>query len=327
MANHSDKSVQREVNKMTNKVTNPSTKGSITPDSVVPKIPKTKSQRTSEEISKPKTKSLPHTEPKLNKITPDINLPKSPKVTKPKGTTISQHITKPQQVKAPSMGRIPTNPFKENLPKSLEERAKSRSEAGKKAWQTRVAKMTPEQLQEYKQSFAERMRQARAKKAGTDYTPAPEPSVEEPPYYTTTASEDVLPIDELEAPTEESYYPTLSIIDAIRDKIANLERDVDVREIPLDARKNTLLSMFDEHVASLEGTPAMKEYLQYLEDNADIINHHLDTIKYFDSGDDDSVYGVVDNEFGTLARLLIRRPLMPIEAESMSYLSEYSNNY
>ena len=51
------------------------------------------------------------------------------------------------------------------------------------------------------------------------------------------------------------------------------------------------------------------------------------TIKYFDSGDDDSVYGVVDNEVGTLARLLIRRPLTPIEAESMSYLSEYSNNY
>lgn len=251
MANHSDKSVQREVNKMTNKVTNPSTKGSITPDSVVPKIPKTKSQRTSEEISKPKTKSLPTAEPKLNKITPDINLPKSPKVTKPKGKTISKRISKS----------------------------------------------------------------------------APEPSTEGISYRAATETEDVLPVDELEAPTEEPYYPTLSIIDAIRDKIANLERDVDVREIPLDARKNTLLSMFDEHVASLEGTPAMKEYLQYLEDNADIINHHLDTIKYFDSGDDDSVYGVIDNEFGILARLLIRRPLMPIEAESMSYLSEYSSNY
>lgn len=112
------------------------------------------------------------------------------------------------------------------------------------------------------------------------------------------------------------YYPTFTIIDVVRDRIINLERKAKP-DIPIEERKNTLLSIFEDTVTSLSDNIEM--YEQYLKNNESDIAEFLDVITY------DSDAEKVSCSFVRLGRLLNTQPLSASQAVGLSLMSEYYN--
>lgn len=112
------------------------------------------------------------------------------------------------------------------------------------------------------------------------------------------------------------YYPTFSIIDVVRDRIINLERKAKP-DIPIEERKNTLLSIFEDSVTSFSDN--ISAYELYLKNNEPEIAELLDVITY------DSDAEKVSYSFVRLGRLLNTQSLSPSQAEGLSLMSEYYN--
>ena len=128
------------------------------------------------------------------------------------------------------------------------------------------------------------------------------------PYEEETYSEPELP-----------YYPTLSKIEWVRNAIASLERYVeDYRtheKMPIEARKQTLLDIFEDTVTMMQDN--LVELDNYLTVHEYEINQDLYAIQHASKNED------VEKSFANLARILNMGALSPNQAESMSYMSEY----
>ena len=114
----------------------------------------------------------------------------------------------------------------------------------------------------------------------------------------------------------DTYYPTFSIIDVIRERIIELTRKAKP-DIPIEQRKNALLSIFDDTVTSYSDNIAVYEL--YLKNNEPEIAELLDVITY------DSDVENVSSTFVRLGRLLNVQSLSPSQAEGLSFMSEYYN--
>lgn len=112
------------------------------------------------------------------------------------------------------------------------------------------------------------------------------------------------------------YYPTFSIIDVIRDRIIELTRKAKP-DIPIEQRKNALLSIFDDTVTMYSDNITVYEL--YLKNNEPEIAELLDVITY------DSDAEMVSYTFVRLGRLLNVQSLSPSQAEGLSFMSEYYN--
>ena len=112
------------------------------------------------------------------------------------------------------------------------------------------------------------------------------------------------------------YYPTFSIIDVIRERIIELERKAKPY-IPIEQRKNALLSIFDDTVTMYSDNISVYEL--YLKNNESEIAELLDVITY------DSDVEKVSYTFVRLGRLLNVQSLSPSQAEGLSLMSEYYN--
>ena len=121
-------------------------------------------------------------------------------------------------------------------------------------------------------------------------------------------------ISTLSVPT---YYPTISIIDTIRDRLSELTREAKP-SIPIENRKNELLSIFEDNV-TLYGDN-ITEYEHYLEANESEIAELLNVISY------DSNAEQVSASFVALGRLLNMQSLSMSQAENLSMMSEYYNS-
>lgn len=120
----------------------------------------------------------------------------------------------------------------------------------------------------------------------------------------------------ISTPSVPTYYPTISIIDTIRDRISELTRE-EKPLFPIDIRKNELLSIFEDNVTSFDDN--ITEYEHYLEVHESEIAELLNVISY------DSDAEKVSASFVTLGRTLNGHSLSVSQAENLSMMSEYYN--
>lgn len=114
-----------------------------------------------------------------------------------------------------------------------------------------------------------------------------------------------------------TYYPTISIIDTIRDRLSELTREAKP-PIPIENRKNELLAIFDDNVTLYDDN--ISEYEHYLEAHESEIAELLNVISY------DSNAEQVSASFVALGRLLNTQSLSMSQAENLSMMAEYYNS-
>lgn len=114
-----------------------------------------------------------------------------------------------------------------------------------------------------------------------------------------------------------TYYPTISIIDTIRDRISELTRE-SKPPIPIENRKNGLLAIFDDNVTLFSDN--ITEYEHYLEAHESEIAELLNVISY------DSNAEQISASFASLGRILNMQALSMSQAENLSMMAEYYNS-
>lgn len=114
------------------------------------------------------------------------------------------------------------------------------------------------------------------------------------------------------------YYPTISIIDTIRDRIIELQREAKP-PVEISFRKNEVLIIFDDTVTFYEMNENISEYEDYLKKNESEIADLLNVISY------DSNSEKVNASFVSLGRLLNVTSLSTEQAENLSAMAEYYN--
>lgn len=113
-------------------------------------------------------------------------------------------------------------------------------------------------------------------------------------------------------------YPTISIIDTIRDRISELERE-SKPPIDISYRKNEVLNIFDDTVTYYEMNNNLSEYEGYLKKHESEISDLLNVITYDSNGEQ------VNASFVSLGRLLNVTSLSMEQAENLSVMAEYYN--
>ena len=121
----------------------------------------------------------------------------------------------------------------------------------------------------------------------------------------------------ISAGIEKPYFPTISIIDTIRDRISELTREAKP-PVPIENRKNELLAIFEDTITLYDDNIA--EYEHYLEANESEIAELLNVISY------DSDAEKVSASFVALGRLLNMQSLSMSQAENLSMMAEYYNS-
>ena len=117
-------------------------------------------------------------------------------------------------------------------------------------------------------------------------------------------------------PSGPTYYPTISIFDTIRDRISELTREAKP-QVPIETRKNELLSIFDDTVIMFEDN--IEEIENYLEAHESEIAELLNVISY------DSNAEQISASFVSIGRILNMRSLSMSQAENLSMMAEYYN--
>ena len=118
-------------------------------------------------------------------------------------------------------------------------------------------------------------------------------------------------------PSVPTYYPTISIIDTIRDRISELTREAKP-PIPIENRKNELLAIFEDNLTLYSDN--IIEYEHYLEEHESEIAELLNIISY------DSDAEQVSVSFVSLGRILNMQALSILQAENLSMMAEYYNS-
>ena len=118
-------------------------------------------------------------------------------------------------------------------------------------------------------------------------------------------------------PSVPTYYPTISIIDTIRDRISELTREAKP-PIPIENRKNELLVIFEDNLTLYSDN--ITEYEHYLEEHESEIADLLNVISY------DSNAEQVSASFVSLGRILNAKSLSMSQAENLSTMAEYYNS-
>ena len=121
----------------------------------------------------------------------------------------------------------------------------------------------------------------------------------------------------LKTPYTPTYYPTISIIDTIRDSISELTREAKP-PIPIENRKNELLAIFEDTVTLYSDN--LNELEHYLMEHESEIAELLHVISY------DSEVKEVSTSFVRLGRLLNMQSLSISQAENLSMMAEYYNS-
>lgn len=114
------------------------------------------------------------------------------------------------------------------------------------------------------------------------------------------------------------YYPTISIIDTIRDRLDKLQR-VEKPQVDISVRKNEILNIFDDTVTFYDMNDNLSEYENYLKEHETEIADLLDVIAY------DSDVEKINASFVWLGRLLNVTALSMEQAENLSAMAEYYN--
>lgn len=112
------------------------------------------------------------------------------------------------------------------------------------------------------------------------------------------------------------YYPVISIIDTVRGRIEELQREAKPL-INISQRKNALLDIFDDTVSYYDLNDNLSEYETYLKQHEGEIADLLNLIAYDSDGEQ------INASFVTLGRLINVTSLSMEQAENLSAMSEY----
>lgn len=123
--------------------------------------------------------------------------------------------------------------------------------------------------------------------------------------------------NKISTPSAPTYYPTISIIDTIRDRISELTREAKP-PIPIENRKNELLSIFEDTVTLYSDN--INELEHYLMAHESEIAELLNVISY------DSNAEQISASFVALGRLLNTQSLSMAQAENLSIMAEHYNS-
>lgn len=121
----------------------------------------------------------------------------------------------------------------------------------------------------------------------------------------------------ISTPSIPTYYPTISIIETIKDRISELTREAKP-PVPIENRKNELLAIFEDNVTQYDDNIA--EYEHYLEVHESEIADLLNVISY------DSNAEQISASFVSLGRILNMQALSMSQAENLSMMAEYYNS-
>lgn len=292
------KEFQKERRRLLQAVRRGEQKGYIYPEDVVPPLPKHPTKKQLEDIRKTTPKDLYEVAQFVDKETGEIVSGKTVQE-RTKGRTLKQPKTSIPKVTThinnPRIGASSKKPL------SADEKHIIAVNRGRKAWQTRRAKMTDEEYALYIEAFKQRMKIARENKRKSN-----------------------------------EEYPTISMIDKVKEKVEELDRfyyqSIDditnnlnelKREVPpwfkIEKRKGHLMEIFQDTINYYGDN--LNELEEYLITQMSTIDTHLDIIRY-DSKDDK-----VEISFIVLGNILNRGSLSPIQAEQLSRMTEYYEGY
>ena len=188
---------------------------------------------------------------------------------------------------------------------------------------TKVDLETGELVQEEKKKSLKKISTTKVAPAKPKRTPKPKPielpKVEEltPEIeYKDTYTESDYWVDTYEP----KYYPTMDIIDTIRDRINELPDFAGYRkDIPIESRKNSLLNILEDNLSYLEGdNHALYDYTEYLKDHQSEIFQSLERIIH------DSKSENIDATFAHVGQILnYGSTLSPDQSESLSIMQEF----
>ena len=295
----SQKEYQKERRRLLQAVRRGEQKGFIFPEDVVPPLPSHVTKKQLKQIKETKPSDLYKVASWLDRETGElvsINEAKistrTRKIESPKTTIPKAEI----DVKTPRVqGR------KQRPALTKEQKHLIAVERGRKAWKTRRAKMSDKEYQEFINQFKQRMQIARDNKH-----------------------------------KNEADYPTISVIDNVKEKVEEMDRvyyqSIDnlqenitnlKREVPpwfkIENRKGHLMAIFQDTIDYYEDN--LSDLEDYLLSQMDSIDTHLDIIRY------DSKSEKVENSFVVLGNILNRGALTPSQAESLSEMTEYYEDY
>lgn len=186
---------------------------------------------------------------------------------------------------------------------------------------TKVDIDTGEIVQEEKKKSLKKISTTKVAPAKLKKAPKPKP-IELPKPQTKTPEEELLEsvdwysdVDTSWQTEDTSYYPTMDIIDSIRDAIADLP-DYNEKGIPLHGRRNYLLDLLDDTINSI---PDDELYLY----DAFLKEHQHEIFSGLERNKHDSNDERVTNTFTKVGELLnYGLTLLPEQSEHLSLMQE-----
>lgn len=293
------KEYQKERRRLLQAVRRGEQKGIIFPEDVVPPLPSRVTKKKLQQIKETKPSDLYKVASWLDRETGELV-----SINEAKISTRTRKIESPKTTipKAEIDVKTPRVQGRKQRPKLTEEQKYLRAvERGRKAWKTRRAKMTDKEYQEFINQFKKRMQIGRDKKRQS-----------EADYPTISV------IDKVKEKVEEMDRVYYQSIDNLQDNIANLKREVPPW-FKIENRKGHLMSIFQDTIDYYEDN--LSDLEDYLLSQMDSIDTHLDIIRY------DSKSERVENSFVVLGNILNRGALTPSQAESLSEMTEYYEDY
>lgn len=292
------KEYQKERRRLLQAVRRGKQKGFIFPEDVVPPLPSRVTKKQLQQIKETKPSDLYKVARWLDRETGELVSTNEAKV-----STRTRKIKAPKTTipKAETDVKTPRVQGRKQRPKLTEEKHLRAVERGRKAWKTRRAKMSDEEYQEFINQFKKRMQIGRDKKRQT-----------EADYPTISV------IDKVKEKVEEMDRVYYQSIDNVQDNIINLKREVQPW-LKIENRKGHLMTIFQDTIDYYEDN--LSDLEDYLLSQMDKIDTHLDIIRY------DSKSEKVENSFVVLGNILNRGALTPSQAESLSLMTEYYEDY
>ena len=293
------KEYQKERRRLLQAVRRGEQKGFIFPEDVVPPLPSRVTKKKLQQIKETKPSDLYKVASWLDRETGELLSSNEAKISTRTRKIESHKTTIP---KAEIDVKTPRVQGRKQRPTLTKEQKHLRAvERGRKAWKTRRAKMSDKEYQEFIKQFKKRMQIARDKKRQT-----------EADYPTISV------IDKVKEKVEEMDRVYYQSIDNLQDNITNLKREVPPW-FKIENRKGHLMTIFQDTIDYYEDN--LSDLEDYLLSQMDSIDTHLDIIRY------DSKSEKVENSFVVLGNILNRGALTPSQAESLSEMTEYYEDY
>ena len=319
VSSEAQKEYKKEVRRIERIIKRAEQEGFIFPEDVVPKIPKKITKKALEKIKSVKQSDLYAVAEFVG--TKKVKEPEQKKQTVAKITPTKRSRTK--KITSQQKATVPRIAKEKPAPLTEEEKKKRRSRAGKKAWETRKAKMSPEEYDAYVKQQVERMQKGkRGKKKEEPYYPT-KSAVEEVTHKLVELERNFEELsdeeaNQIEAMFSQQYYPTIEYVDQ---NITTLNRQAgfrsDLEPVIWERSKYKLIAIWESTLQNNKDT--MGDLEDYLKDQMDMIDHYLHSIRY------DSFMEIWLNSFAALGNILKQGALTAVEAEELSSLSERSS--